>query len=50
MKKVHELWIRERQLIGLVHRMGHQLKCRQTVNRRTARVTLLIESVLGTRA
>ncbi len=47
---IHEVWMQERQLIGLVHRKGHQTKCRQTVNRRTARIILFTKSKYDTKA
>lgn len=47
---VHKVWTHERQLIGLVHHMGHQKKCRQTVSRRTARMMLFTKPKLDTKA
>lgn len=42
--------MQERELLALVYRVGHQIKCRQTVNGRTARIMLFTKSQLDTKA
>lgn len=42
--------MQERELLALVYRVGHQIKCRQPVNGRTARIMLFTKSQLDTKA